>query len=368
MYKEIPLSELKVGMYVVDTNLDWMHHPFLYSNEGHIHSQRDLDEIRAQGFQSAFVDTDRDFLDLDDESDEFNDMLLSRPVETPEEVPFEREVEAAREIYRDSIKYARGFMREARTSNQVDCDQAAVLVEDMIDSLSRNSDALVSLGKLKSYDEYTFTHSINVAVIALAFAERLGMSRTELRDVGFAALFHDIGKARIDATVLNKPGRLSEAEFEEIKRHPVQSLELLKGNARISQEILRGVLQHHEKYDGSGYPRGLPGHRIDRLGVIVSLADVYDAVTSKRVYKSAIRPNQALRIMYGMKGTAFDGAYLEQFIKFLGIYPVGTLVRLSNGQHGIVCESPEGRAHRPKVKIAFDANMRPPQYADRGPR
>jgi HD-GYP domain-containing protein (c-di-GMP phosphodiesterase class II) len=254
-------------------------------------------------------------------------------------------------------------MEDARATQQVDIGQGEAFVEEIIGSVTRNPDALISLSKLRTYDEYTFTHCINVAVLTLGFAEFFGIHRTELRALGIAALFHDIGKARIPNAVLNKPGRLSDEEFAVMRRHPLLSYQLLRdnehGGSSLDPDVLHGIVEHHEKHNGKGYPRGLKDDAIHIYGRVIALADVYDALTSARVYKPAMPPTKALQIMFEMRDKDFRATDVSMFIKFLGIYPVGSLVRLSDGHHGVVSEANREDVRRPRVLVAFDRDLAP---------
>jgi len=221
----------------------------------------------------------------------------------------------------------------------------------------RNRDALTSLGKLRCRDEYTYTHCVNVSVLAMAFGDYLGLPQGELMGLGQAGLLHDLGKARIAESILNKPGRLTDEEFEAIRKHPLEGYFLVKEH-QLGVKLIRGMLEHHEKYDGRGYPRGLSGEQIHPYARIIALADVFDALTSQRAYKKAMTTNQAMTLMFGMRGKDFFPSLVDSFIKSLGIYPVGSMVRLNTGEIGFVTISNPEQPLFPTVKICFDASFR----------
>jgi putative nucleotidyltransferase with HDIG domain len=201
----------------------------------------------------------------------------------------ERELPAAKKVYEDALSFAKGFIHKAYLEKNVDVERSEEFVDDVITSVVRNREALTGLCKLRVYDEYTYTHSINVTVLAAAIGQFLGLPEAELRPLGLAALFHDVGKANIPIEVLNKPGRLDAREFTVMKRHPLESYEILKDKGALAAQVLPAIVEHHEKYDGSGYPRGLSGEDISMFARIVSLADVYDALTSDRATGRAFR-------------------------------------------------------------------------------
>lgn len=232
------------------------------------------------------------------------------------------------------------------------------LVSGFIDSVFRNESAAAAISKLKSFDLYTYTHCINVSILAVILGKKLGYSRKELEMIGMAGMFHDVGKALIPETILNKPGKLNEKEMNVMRTHSLRGYEILKTQEDIPEEILRGALEHHEKYDGSGYPRGLKGEDISDISRLLAVVDVYDALTSKRVYKDPLPPSKVLGMMYNWRVTDFYPNIVEEFIKSLGVYPVGSFVQLSSGHHGVVVDQETGDPLRPRVKVVYDAAMR----------
>jgi putative nucleotidyltransferase with HDIG domain len=379
MVVKIGVNELAVGMYVVDTGLSWMEHPYLYSLQGRIDSEKSLQALRKGGYTEAFIDTRQSGLD-DDAARRLSGGTLFTEAFTTEAfaghsppasasrraVPMAQELPAARKVYEDALAFARDFIHKAYLEKTVDIGRSEAFVSDVISSVARNREALTGLCKLRFYDEYSYTHSINVTVLATAFGQFLGLPEDELHLLGLGALFHDIGKANIPREVLNKPGRLDAREFQVVKRHPLESYVILKGKVGLDSKVLLAIVEHHEKYDGSGYPRGIGGEEVSMFARIISLADVYDALTSERVYKKGMPPAHALGVMYGMREKDFHPTMVERFIKCLGIYPVGSFVRLSDSRHGLVWALNDQAPLFPTVKAAFDDAMRPipAEYVD----
>ena len=365
MIRKVAIADLRPGMFVVDTGLDWTEHPYLFADEGELASPEAIADVAREGYEHAFVDTDRGSYAWPDDSDKStarrirDDVVEQAPHRLRSSAPLAEEMGRARAVYDESITFARGFMAEAAKTGNVDYDASADLVKEVLDSVTRNHDALISLTKLRSFDEYTFTHCINVAVLATAFGRFMGLPPEDLRDLGAAGLFHDVGKARIPPDILNKPGKLSDEEFEVMRKHPQRSYLLLREKKNIPQRILRGIVEHHEKYNGYGYPRKLEAEAIHPFARIIAVADVYDALTSRRVYKPPMMPSKALTILYGMRGKDFHPGHVEQFIKFMGIYPVGSLVRMTDGRHAIVTASNPDAPLRPTVTIAFTPDLAP---------
>lgn len=362
MLEKIDVNALVVGMYVVDTGLSWLEHPYLYTTEGEIRSQGVVRDIQAAGYTEAFIDTELgDYAKTRSGAGEVSltELLARGPVErVASAVPLAEELEAATAVYRDCLCIAKDMLRDVKAGGQVDIDAPHTLVDDVISSAVRNADALVALCKLRCHDAYTFTHGVNVSVLAVAFGTSLGLGATGLRELGLAGLFHDLGKTGVSDAILNKPGRLTPGEFERVKVHPQLGRELLE-NRGLPEAVLRGVAEHHEKWGGTGYPKGLAGEAVHAWGRIIGVIDVFDALTSRRAYKEGVLPTRALGVLYSMRERDFPPGLVERFIKFLGPYPVGSFVRLASGEHAFVRASNPARPLWPELLVAFDRDMRP---------
>lgn len=272
----------------------------------------------------------------------------------------------ARRVHEEALDYAHKFIDDVRKGKTIEVEEAIPIVGEVIDSLAANEPAALTLAFLKRYDEYTYTHSINVNLYSLLLGKALGLSRKKLELLGVAAMFHDVGKGKIPNKVLNKPGKLTDVEFGIMKTHPQKGLEVLGDVEGLDQAVLRGVVEHHERFDGSGYPNGVKGEDIHPFGRIIAISDVYDALTSVRVYKKAVTPAKTLSQMYKWKGTDFDPAYLNRFIRVMGIYPPGTMVQLDDLRFAFVLEINEDKPRQPRVKVCFNAKMQPvsPEFID----
>jgi len=284
--------------------------------------------------------------------------LWSRIRPASEEAPFQEELETAGAIYTEALDYARHFMEEARQGKILDCREALPLVDQIIASVTRNRSAAASLAKLREHDEYTFQHCINVAVFSIIFGQSLGMPQEMLRVLGMAGIYHDIGKARIPEDILKKPERLNDREFAIIKRHALEGYRVMRDSATLQREVLLAIMQHHERHDGQGYPGGLTGQSICPLARVISLVDVYDALTSNRCYRQASTPTTALGLIYRDNGSKFYPTYVERFIKCLGVYPPGSMVRLTDGSVGVVVKVNPEAILLPEVTIHLDPESR----------
>ncbi len=279
-----------------------------------------------------------------------------RPVS--EAVPFEEEIEAADAVVTGAVEYTRHFMEEVRRGKVVDCREAVPLVDQLIASATRNQSAVISLAKLKVHDEYTFHHCINVAMFSIIFGRSLGLPREAQRVLGLAGIYHDVGKARIPEEILKKPDQLNSEEFTLIKRHAVEGYRVMRDSSMLHHDVLLAIMQHHERHDGQGYPRGLSGQSISPLARVVSLVDVYDALTSNRCYRKASTPTAALGHIYQQQWTHFFPTYVERFIKCIGVFPPGSLVRLTDGSIAVVRSVNPEYSLLPMVSVCLDQQLR----------
>lgn len=357
-FRMISVLDLEVGMRVVDTGLSWTEHPFLYSGEGPVTSAAQIEQLREQGYRDVFI-LDSRWQEPQLVKEPGGETLPDAAEGTGRRPPGPDDYAKALSLHDESFGVINSFILAAKLGKPMDRDAPVRLVEGVIDSVTSNPDALVSLIKLRFNDEYTYTHCINVSVLAVLFGHYMGMRKPELQTLGEAGLFHDLGKVRIPDGILDKPGRLTPGEFEVVKSHPEEGAAILEKQDMASSGVLSIIREHHEKFNGTGYPNALSGDRLGRLAQMIALADCYDAMTSKRPYRSAILPNTAMRIMFAMRNKDFSRELIEPFIKCLGIYPVGSPVRLRNGQVALVCGSNPRSPLFPTVKIILDAGMRP---------
>ncbi len=355
MIQKISTKELKPGMQVVNLDLPWLSNPFIYAIEGVIGSKEEIDRIVSEGFLEAYIDTKADSIK---EGENLNEKLKREILETQRAykdkisptVSLEKELPAARGLYDNSVRFAHNTILRLRNGNPLPLEEGGKVVDEILNSITRNYNALLGLIKLRSRDEYTYTHCINVCVLASLLAAQTGLDKESTKKIGLAGLFHDIGKANIPDTILNKKDKLTDKEFEVMKTHPELGIKHVN-YIGLPEEILSGILDHHEKINGKGYPRGLKGDEISQTARIISIVDVYDALTSRRVYKDPMLPHQALSLMYSMRGEEFDETMLEHFIRSQGIYPVGSVVELSSGWRGIVVQINPERPLFPKVAL-----------------
>jgi len=360
MIKKLSIEELRPGMEIVRMTSDlWEHLPGLYTEPGVISSDTELIKLREEGYTHAFIEFK---VPGEPSLEKRLDTLLTQSSDDhkpKKRVPFDEEIEVAQEAYENAMSRAKDIIQDAKMGRKVDYKDTVEVVDHVVDSAIRNPNTLLCLTKIARYDDYTYSHSINVSALSVVFGEYLGLERNELTRLGVAGMMHDLGKTAVPERIITKRARLSNKEFEEIKRHPDYGYGILKKQKNIPQDIMDAVRDHHEKFNGSGYPRHISKEQTSPMARIISLADVYDALTSDRSYKDAILPNKALAVMYGMRGQDFDPVEVQSFIKCLGIFPSGSLVKLSTGFYGLVYESNPTQPLLPKIKIILDQDLRP---------
>jgi HD-GYP domain-containing protein (c-di-GMP phosphodiesterase class II) len=264
----------------------------------------------------------------------------------------------AKKRFFKTLLVAQETMESAKSRRSINTVKSKRAIQFLIDQLIKDEGKLMSLTSIKSFDEYTFAHSVNVCILSVALGTRLGLSKRELSELGFAALFHDVGKVRLPIEILNKPGELTEEEWVEVRKHPVFGVKALLARRSIDRFCTRAMVvsfEHHQKLDQTGYPETSVQRDLDLFSRIVTIVDVYDSMTSGRVYaKTPLTPDEALRRMLQKQGKSFDAVLLKVFINMLGIYPVGSVVVLDTGEIGVVMEANPAELSRPEVAIIAD--------------
>ncbi|MCP4725222.1 MAG: HD-GYP domain-containing protein [bacterium] len=291
----------------------------------------------------------------EEELDNFDDDDKKKGGTIKARVPFEEELEVAKEVKTKAVETVRTLLEDAAVGKSFKTEDAKEEVNGMVKSVFRNKDALLSLTRLKSFDEYTFTHCVNVTVLSIALAGELGFSKEEIDVIGLGAMMHDVGKMRVPDAVLNKPGKLTPEERVEIQKHTVFAKEILEEKGDIPEKAILMAYEHHEKADGSGYPNGKTADQIQRESVVNAVADVYDALTSARVYKPGMPPPHALSFIKSRAESEFDPEYVDKFIETIGIYPVGSIVEFNSGQIGVVKEVNRDDLYKPFVILVMNA-------------
>jgi HD-GYP domain-containing protein (c-di-GMP phosphodiesterase class II) len=360
MIKKISTSALRIGMYVHDLDAGWMDHPF-FASHFLVKDEQTIQRIASAGLRQVYIDTTRGNdiqagLDLEAVKADVERQLgsLDRDAETRQAtVPAAVELARARALYRETTTVVRNLMSSTRSGKQVDVASLDPLAERMVQSAFRNPHALSGISRIKTKDEYTFMHCVGVSALMVTFAREMDLPEQQIHDVAIGGLVHDIGKSLVPQNVLNKPDRLNQQEFAQMRDHVTFSRQLLQGLPGISQAALDVALLHHERMDGTGYPLGKDGASISLIGRMSAIVDVYDALTSVRVYKNAWEPTLAMKKLVEWSPDHFDDALVQRFVRCIGIYPVGATVALESGRVGIVIDQGE-KLIEPVVRIVYN--------------
>ncbi len=276
------------------------------------------------------------------------------PPPRPPERPFQDTVKEAFRFQQDSVTTLREVFREIRRSGRFKLQPVKRVVKDLVRLVGQNAEAMLAMYSLYTTDIYTYRHCINVATLSMAFGAFLGCTQQQMQELGMAGFLHDVGKQFIPPEIINAPRRLTHEEFRQMQRHPILGYELLRQFADIPESVRLGVLDHHEKADGAGYPDGKQAKDISSIGAVIAVVDTYDALSHDRVYRAALPPAKALSVLYSMR-EAFLPHLAERFIRCIGVYPVGSLVRLSSGDMAVVCEANPSARLKPKVALLGDS-------------
>lgn len=362
MLKKIRVDQLTLGMHLKEFCGSWMEHPF-WRTGFVIVDPKDINAVLASSIKEVWIDASKG-LDVpagqpaitEAESEALVDIELQQADAAKRDVApvsTAAELERAAKICAQSKQAVISMFQEARMGKAVDTGGAKKLVEEIADSVARNPGALISLARLKTIDDYTYMHSVAVCAMMVGLAKQLGLDEEQTRLAGMAGLMHDLGKALMPMEVLNKPGKLTDAEFAIIKTHPVEGHRMLLTGKDIDPLVLDVCLHHHEKTDGSGYPKGLKADEISLFAKMGAVCDVYDAITSNRPYKIGWDPAESLRKMAEWANGHFDGKVFQAFVKSLGIYPIGSLVKMTSGRLGVVVSQSGKSLTTPCVKVFY---------------
>ncbi|MBP6190020.1 MAG: HD-GYP domain-containing protein [Azonexus sp.] len=356
MLKKISVEQLCLGMHLQDFCGAWLDHPF-WRTKFVLTDAKDIQLILASPIKEVWINISKGLdVNTDDAGSGAVQVIAEEIPPTPpvvqKKTSFNDEVKRAANICAKGKEAVVSMFQEARMGLAIEAEAAAPLVEEISNSVLRNPGALISLARLKTADDYTFMHSVAVCALMIALARKLGLDEQQTRDAGMAGLLHDLGKAMIPMEILNKPGKLTDEEFDLVKTHPEEGHKLLLGGIGISEMTRDVCLHHHEKIDGSGYPKRLNGETMSLFAKMGAVCDVYDAVTSNRPYKAGWDPAESIKRMAEWKGH-FDPVVFQAFVKSLGIYPIGSFIRLESGKLGVVIEQGEQSLLKPKVRVFF---------------
>jgi HD-GYP domain-containing protein (c-di-GMP phosphodiesterase class II) len=367
MKKEVSVEQLQFGVYISALDRPWQGTPFMF--QGFIlNNDRQLEALK-QYCKKVVIDTEKG-PDLDDRKllgggPKGPSVLttIKEKVKYEEQASLDVELPRARAAQAKTEVVIQDMFGSVKAGKAIDAPRVREAVTSMTDSVVRNPDAMLLLAKMKEKGERNLDRAVGVSIYMITFGRFLQLPREQLDLLGMLGLLQDVGKMRLPSDLLEKTDPLSDTEHQTCRSHVTHSVNILKETTGIPPELPGLAGLHHERYDGTGYPKGMKGQEIGLFGTIAGLVDCFDALTHPRPYGEALAPSNALSMLYGWRDTRFDGPLVEQFIQCIGIYPVGAIVELNSGEMGIVIAQNLARRLQPRVMVVLDAsgNTKKPQ-------
>lgn len=328
---EVAKPGMKVGRAIVNSNGQ------VLLNAGAILNDKYIARLKLLGIPSLYID----------------DGLLP-DIQVDDVIPEQTRIKAIKQV-KDLLQ----IHSKSMGGGTKDTENIYATINEIIDQLLSNSRLMVDLVDIRAMDDYVFAHSVNVCVLALMTGLALGYERPKLFHLGMGAILHDIGKILLPKEILNKPGALTEEEYRVVKKHPELGIQLISRNPQVSSLARLVVYQHHERYNGEGYPQGIKENEIHEFAQITGMVDMYDALTADRVYRKAFPPHEAYEMISGAGDYLFPYHIIQPFLSNIAAYPAGTIVELSNGSIAVVVSTKKGFSKYPCVRILFDKEKRP---------
>ena len=357
MSRKIDSSELQLGMYVSELDRPWTETPFLFQG----FSIRTTNELSAlhECCEFVYVDEEKSISKPETGATQYRQQTsqTSEKKHPAYSVSIEEELNQAREIRDVAKTHMANLINEARLGKSINTDKTTTIVSDLVESLIRNPDAMVLLGMIKRHEKEAEEHVINSSILAMTLARYLKMPRHEIEEIGLAALLHDIGETAIPLELLTK-GPKTNAEKRQLQQHTKLGAFLLNKIDGMPRSVIDAALQHHEQIDGNGYPKGLKGDEISRVSKLIAIINVYERITNSSSGPK-LPPSEALRYLYLYRDRVFDSELTESFIRCLGVYPIGSIVELANGEVGIVVSTPPEDHLHPRLLLVRNSSKQP---------
>ena len=355
---KLDVGALEIGMFVSELDRPWEETDFFFQGFN-IDSKETIDHIRDY-CQFVYIDVSKEkalkLLTPKTSRQKTKTYLSAEKIVIKKQLPLEKEIQVAEQTYRGAKKAVQSFMANVIHNKSIDIQEARAVVGECMGSVSRNPDAMLLLSQLKNKDEYTSQHSLNVCLYSIVLGRALGLEGEGLETVGLCGMLHDMGKIRTPLKILNKAGKFTDEEHKIMKLHPTHGRDILVSSGqKVGDEVVQAAYSHHERLDGGGYPEGHSKSDISPFSRIVTIADVYDAITSSRVYDGARSHLEATRILIEGRGKSFDDQLVLRFIECMGLYPPGSLIEMTNGEVALLLENNEASRLTPKLLLIMNA-------------
>lgn len=361
MLKKITVNQLRIGMFIHKLDGNWLTHPF-WKTSFKLDNPKNISALKESAVTHVWIDISKGLDVLATEQNTAQQPAVKTPSlktsdAASETIPLEQEMAAAKETLSRAKQATMDMLNEARMGNSVSTNDIAPLIDEISQSIARNSSAMLTVTRMKTKDDYTYLHSVAVCALMIALGKQINY-QGDFHSLGMAGLLHDVGKMAIPDDILNKPGKLTDEEFEIVKNHPRSGWEILKNSDDIDEIALDVCLHHHERVDGNGYPDKLSGEKLSLVARMAAVCDVYDAITSNRCYKNGWEPANALKKMTEWKNGHFDEKIFQAFVRTIGIYPTGTLIRLKSNRIAVVIGQSDSSLLKPVIKIFLSCSSK----------
>ncbi|GAB4261797.1 MAG: HD-GYP domain-containing protein [Methylomicrobium sp.] len=356
---KIDVRDLRVGMYVSKLDRPWLETTFLFQGF-ELKNENDIEAVQQQ-CEYVYIDVTKQAKGpvVYSKNTAYSKGHLDQQPPPEKRSTFAKEIKNAEYVHHKTSNLVKSFMEEVRLGRTINTELAKKAVAECVESIINAPDALMWMTQLKKRDEYTAQHSMNVCIYSIALGRHINLPINELHHVGLCGMMHDMGKMRVPLEILNKPGKFTAEELEIMQSHTTLGWKLLMSSHGMYGGAIDTAYTHHEKLDGTGYPRGLKAEQISPFTRIIAIADMYDAITSDRVYQNGRSHLDAINILTKNSGTHLDSALTIKFIECLGIYPPGSIVEMNSGEVGIVIEVNPKAKIRPKIILLLNENKRP---------
>lgn len=354
--KKITLAQLTMGMYVL--SIITKNKSISIKSEGYILKASNIEQLKKSNVTHVIIDPTRTKTKDSEKPKASIKERVDKPLSTEPTTSLDNEMKKANKLYNNAKVLQKKILDDITKNKVIDTEAVQESTNAIVESIFRNQDALSCMSRLRIKDDYLVEHSLNVSILMTIFCKHLNIERLIMEDLALGAFLHDIGKVMIPDKVLNKPGRFTEEEYKVMKMHVNFGIEALKETPNIPDIVMKVVSEHHERIDGKGYPNQLSSDNISQYGRMIAIVDSYDAMTAERVYKAGMHPIKAFKILISESPTSYDAELVEQFIQCLGIYPVGTLVKLTSGKVGLISKLNKSKPLKPFVRVFYNTRLK----------